>query len=64
MNRDLTIKEQEIVDKVSFWAFTGKWAVIAIIMGIFLIYYGQFLIGILLSLIASGYIYWRLKKIK
>ncbi len=55
---------EQIGNKVSFWAFTGKWAIVIILVGIYLIYDKQYSIGVILILFSASYIYYRLNRLK
>ncbi len=59
MSEEINLSNKEIEQvaaKSTFWVFTGKWAIIIIFGGAYLIYDKQYLIGILLILASIIYI--------
>ena len=53
-----------LAEEISFWAFTGRWAVILIIVGLVLLFTEEIYGGIIVITVALGYIIFRVQKIK
>ena len=60
----VNINPEEIAEKSSFWAFTGKLAIAGIVVGGILIYNGELVPGILFIIAAIGYVAYRLYRMK
>lgn len=57
-------KNELMAEEFSFWAFTGRWAIILIIVGLVLLFTEQIMWGILVIALALGYIIFRMQNIK